>query len=184
MHGHLRLAIPNGLHFFEPRYRRLVQRAMASDGRFVFAVSQPVINSIAYLCELHNVTVYPDGRADVHALPVAECRLLANHFEDISSNHPPLMWCMAESLPLPSAQMIDNIQNVRRFLVRARQAAAAHAAAAAEAEEAMAHAELAGGAGHAAEHGEDDSEDDEDGEEDDGSFHDADGDGSEPTLQA
>jgi len=125
MHAQLNIGIPSGLHFFEPRYRMLVQRALASDGKFVFAVSQPQIGSVAYLCELHNVMVYADGRADVHALPVSECRLTATQFEQMAGgNHLPLLWCRAEALPLPSRTHVENVRNTRRFLIRAGQVAA------------------------------------------------------------
>eukprot|EP00304_Pavlova_gyrans_P007770 CAMPEP_0206051176 /NCGR_PEP_ID=MMETSP1466-20131121/30848_1 /ASSEMBLY_ACC=CAM_ASM_001126 /TAXON_ID=44452 /ORGANISM="Pavlova gyrans, Strain CCMP608" /LENGTH=106 /DNA_ID=CAMNT_0053426301 /DNA_START=1 /DNA_END=318 /DNA_ORIENTATION=- len=105
MPGHLELGIPNGLHFFEPRYRRLVQTAMARDWRFVFAVSNPSVGSVAFMCELHNVTVYADGRADVHALPVSRCVIRTSAYDNFSAVHLPLLRCIVEVLPLPSPEV-------------------------------------------------------------------------------
>ena len=99
MPGNLRLTEPIGLHFFEPRYRKLIAVAMQTDRRFVWASGglRPYLNPTltptptptltrfvwasgrlsagqrVYLCEAHNVRTYPDGRADLHVLPVHEC---------------------------------------------------------------------------------------------------------------
>ena len=116
MGGRLKLGAANGLHLFEPRYRRLVQIAMGRDRKFVFAVSAPTLGSIAYVCELHNVTVYADGRADVIALPVAECQLLSHSTESIAPNHPPLLWCFAEILPLPNEAVLRDVVSAQRAL--------------------------------------------------------------------
>lgn len=98
------------------RYRRLVQTAMGRDRRFVFAVNAPTPGSIAYLCELHRVTVYGDGRADVVALPVSEVQLLSHDYEIISANHPPLLWCFAEILPLPGPVVLAEVADAQRAL--------------------------------------------------------------------
>lgn len=120
MGAHLRLGTPTNMHFFEPRYRKLVQTAMARDRRFVFAVTQPHAGGMAYICELHNVTVYPDGRADVTVLPIAECHLhSANQVENIAPTHPPLLWCEAEVLPLLNASLLAAVKRAQhRLLVK------------------------------------------------------------------
>ena len=68
-----RLAQPVGLHFFEPRYRKLIAFAMQTDRRFVWASGRLGAGQRVYLCEAHNVRTYSDGRADLHVLPVLEC---------------------------------------------------------------------------------------------------------------
>ena len=73
MPGNLRLTEPIGLHFFEPRYRKLIAVAMQTDRRFVWASGRLSAGQRVYLCEAHNVRTYPDGRADLHVLPVLEC---------------------------------------------------------------------------------------------------------------
>jgi hypothetical protein len=121
MGGRLKLGVETSIHFFEPRYRRLVQIALSRDQRFVFAVHVPVPGSIAYLCELHNVLVHADGCADVQALPVGECMLHAtNAYETISPVHPPLLWCTAEVLPLPSEAALAAVKVRQHLLSGAR----------------------------------------------------------------
>ena len=41
--------------------------------RFVWASGRLSAGQRVYLCEAHNVRTYPDGRADLHVLPVLEC---------------------------------------------------------------------------------------------------------------
>jgi hypothetical protein len=128
MGGRLKLGLPNEIHFFEPRYRRLVQVALARDRRFVFATQQPTPGSCAYLCELHSVTVLNDGRADVTVLPIAYCKLhVANEYEPIAPAHPALLWCVAETLPLPSAQLLSGVQRVKAALTEVAPGGFTHA---------------------------------------------------------
>ena len=49
MGGAMTLARPVGLHFFEPRYRRLIAIAMETDARFVFAPEAPHAGQVSML---------------------------------------------------------------------------------------------------------------------------------------
>jgi hypothetical protein len=84
-----------GLHFFEPRYRRLIADVMApfpvearqggpiecaqgqSPPLFIHANVHPVMrSSIAFLVQVVRCRIYPaDGRADVFLLPIAYLRI-------------------------------------------------------------------------------------------------------------
>ena len=97
-------AQPIGLHLFEPRYRRLIQVAMARDERFIFAMRPPKAGLETWLCECHSVSIYPDGRADLYALPALRCRVLKAWQEEVS-NVPKLHWARVELLPWTDNEM-------------------------------------------------------------------------------
>ena len=65
MGGSLNLAMPVGLHLFEPRYRRLIAEAMRTDRRFIFANNRPRTGETGYICECHNVQVISDSTPGV-----------------------------------------------------------------------------------------------------------------------
>jgi len=87
----LQLNQPIGLHFFEPRYRRLIAEVTVgrtsdelSGGqmkeplpRFVFACNSPLAaGTNAFVVELHRCRLYINGRADVLVNPVRQVRLV------------------------------------------------------------------------------------------------------------
>ena len=119
MGGTLGLGQPFGIHFFEPRYRRLVRHAMDTDRRFVFATSRPRANGRAMLCECHRVQVYPDGRADLYVLPVATVAMKATRLEEFDPACPPLHWACVEENP----QRDDDSREMLRGLLTAVRAA-------------------------------------------------------------
>lgn len=174
MGSSLNIGEPIGLHLFEPRYRLLIKTAMEGDGRFLFPSGRPMAGQCHYLCEAHNVTIYPDGRADVLVLPVQLCRVKEAWVQPVG-NHPPLSWATVSLLPArdpAEAALLDRLLGAMRMRL------ARHAAQSAPAEE----EEEAAGAypeeedeedeeveGEEEEYGEeDDDDDDTDGEEDEG----------------
>eukprot|EP00908_Phaeocystis_cordata_P011510 Transcript_22419.p1 GENE.Transcript_22419~~Transcript_22419.p1 ORF type:complete len:253 (+),score=68.07 Transcript_22419:411-1169(+) len=103
MGSQLSIAQPVGLHFFEPRYRRLIKLVMERDRRFVFAPVVPREGLQAFVCECHNLVAYPDGRADLYVLPVIKCAVRKAWAERFNPMHPPLHWARVEMLPPGSA---------------------------------------------------------------------------------
>lgn len=103
MPAHLRLAEPIGIHFFEPRYRRLIALAMRGDRRFLWAAGRLAVGQRLYLCEAHNVRTYPDGRADLHVLPVLECAVRRAWSQRVGGGVPQLQWARVRLLPTASA---------------------------------------------------------------------------------
>ena len=100
MGGALQMGRPFSIHFFEPRYRRLIAIAMERDRKYVFASSLPRKNDIAWLCEAHQVHIHPDGRADLITLPVAQVKVLAKREEKIANGaHPSLSFATVELMP-------------------------------------------------------------------------------------
>jgi len=119
MGSNLGIGEPIGLHFFEPRYRVLIRMAMQGDRRFFFPAGRPSRGSLHYLCEAHNVRIYPDGRADLVVLPVHLCRVRQSWTEPVG-NHPPLQMAKIEILPLSSPEAASitrrGLDNMRRRL--------------------------------------------------------------------
>ncbi|EOD06086.1 hypothetical protein EMIHUDRAFT_359633 [Emiliania huxleyi CCMP1516] len=109
MGGAMTLARPVGLHFFEPRYRRLIAIAMETDAKFVFAPEAPHAGQVAWLCECHNVVRYPDGRADLYVLPTARCHVRHARQERFDARYPSLHYAVAEVLPVQYSAAFTNL---------------------------------------------------------------------------
>ena len=110
VHGH-----PFGIHFFEPRYRRLVAHAMNTDRKFVYAVKRPRANLRAMLCECHRVLIYPDGRANLYVLPVATVAVKSASVEQFDPDCPPLHWAQVEEIPERDDTRREQIQELVTF---------------------------------------------------------------------
>ena len=102
-----RLAIGRsfGMHFFEPRYRWLVRRAIdasADHPQFCYCTTPPRGGGLGYVCGLLQPSILPDGRANVGVLPQARCRLLRVWTEPVpgADEAPPLTCAEAEELPM------------------------------------------------------------------------------------
>lgn len=86
------------LHFFEPRYKWLIRRAVDDHAsHFVFCTRSPHTgpNSSTYswLCEARAVQFLPDGSANLGAYPVARCaleRIWYEHVPDMPPTTPQL----------------------------------------------------------------------------------------------
>ena len=141
MHTNLQLAKPFGIHFFEPRYRRLISTAVAMAPitpekvpLFLYAKAEPNEGQVMYLCEAHCVTRYTDGRADLYVLPVTRVMAHTVKVETFDPRCPPLYWAQVEVMPMANVAERDGLARalgiVRSRLVdiekeRIQQAAAA-----------------------------------------------------------
>lgn len=81
--------LPTFLHVFEPRYRLLIRRALASDGRFGMvlpsfnhAVNPSGVHPFGTLLEIKNVDTLPDGRSLVEAVGLIRFEILDHHSSD------------------------------------------------------------------------------------------------------
>ena len=116
MHTNLQLAKPFGIHFFEPRYRRLIAAAVAStqmtpekQALFLYAKAEPNEGQVMYLCEAHCVTRYTDGRADLYVLPTARCHVRHARQERFDARYPSLHYAVAEVLPVQYSAAFTNL---------------------------------------------------------------------------
>ena len=104
MRSRLQLNRPFQLHFFEPRYRRLIARVM-EDVPIRFKSGEPITQpsyirrmiycpansvnagSMAFICEVRRCQIANDGQADVELNPVLDCVLervfVLPHDEDV-----------------------------------------------------------------------------------------------------
>lgn len=110
MGGSLNISEPFGIHFFEPRYRRLIAHAMDTDAKFVFATSRPRAGIGAYLCECHRVHMYPDGRADLYVLPSLPVFIKSTTAEHFDPHHPPLTWADVEMATMLDDAMREDLR--------------------------------------------------------------------------
>jgi Lon protease-like protein len=106
MGAYLELGRRCDLHFFEPRYKWLVQEALhAHGGAFVFCTAAPVANpnspAFSWVAEIRRCDVLGDGRANVSVVPVARCALRRVWRERVpdAPRAPPLSFADAEEVP-------------------------------------------------------------------------------------
>lgn len=111
MSARLRLGEGVGLHFFEPRYRWLVQltlqrpQGVGPRALFCWCPHQPQPDAPAFICELSGHEVYQDGRADVQVTPIANCIIQSAWTEPVPNapHQPALCFAQCEEVPLDSA---------------------------------------------------------------------------------
>ena len=158
MHARLAIGRSFGMHFFEPRYRWLVRRAVdasADHPQFCYCTTTPRDGGLGYVCGLLQPSILPDGRANVGVLPQARYRLLRVWTEPVpgAEEAPPLTCAEAEELPM------------RRQLPIAPNSGVAPSSASSAANEG--HRERSDAPDEYDEIGDDDEDDDDDDDEDD-----------------
>ena len=106
MSAYLELGRRTDLHFFEPRYKWLVDIATRDHGGlFVFCTNAPLVHprspQFSWVCEARNVQLLTDGRANLSVFPVARCNLQKLWREPVPGalNAPQLTLAHIEELP-------------------------------------------------------------------------------------
>lgn len=125
-----------GLHFFEPRYRRLIREVMApypdlfTDGRaiteenglvgkpptFIYAHRSPLKKGIiACIVQVMECSIHPDGRADVFLRPIHYVRITEVYEQRIPRDH--LYFCKTVRLSFNEEKQYET-DSLRSFAER------------------------------------------------------------------
>lgn len=101
MRANLVIGRPFGLHWFEPRYRMLAARCVAGSRLMCYCTEYPNAGSEAFICEMPDAELMPDGRANVTLLPVAKCVLEETWEEPVPQDRraPRLICARVRELP-------------------------------------------------------------------------------------
>lgn len=88
MHTRTPLPVPLRLHFFEQRYRRLISLTLSTPHKlFVYCPHNSIdVGYQAYMVEVTDSTVYPDGRADVELTARMMCAVEGCFSDNVGDN--------------------------------------------------------------------------------------------------